>query len=256
MASFAWSLGMDRCCSKLGNGSRILIRASEPVYELRRVPIVECGEALVDYLEFEPKLVFDRPRFKYRRESLARIGVAERLSEAVKRLPPGYNLGIIEGWRPPHIQRRLYLATWKLFKERHPEWSDASLKRVVNRFTAPLGTKVPPPHSTGGAIDLVLLDDTGQPYDHNSPFEAFDPRGFAFDSPGISAEARKTRLILKGALEPTGLTNYPSEYWHWSYGDQGWAYRGGHNNAIYGPIEPEYYVPDPEDLVDTPVERA
>lgn len=233
-----------------------MIRASEPVYELRRVPIVECGEPLVDFLEFDPRLVLDRPRFKYRRETLARRGVAERLSAAVDRLPKGFRFAIVEGWRPEHIQRRIYQATWNMIRERHPDWSDVALKRLVNRYTAPIGTRVPPPHSTGGAIDLILIDDSGKPCDHNSPHEPFDPRSYAFDAPTISAAARETRAILKEALEPAGLTNYPSEYWHWSYGDQGWAYRGGHTHAIYGPIEPPGYTPYAEDLVDAPVERT
>jgi D-alanyl-D-alanine dipeptidase len=47
-----------------------------------------------------------------------------------------------------------------------------------------------------------------------------------------------------------GITNYPSEYWHWSYGDQGWAYRGGEPNALYGAITPAGWTPAPEDESD------
>ena len=43
-----------------------------------------------------------------------------------------------------------------------------------------------------------------------------------------------TCWALGAALLEGGLTNYPSEYWHWSYGDQGWAYRTGANQALYG----------------------
>jgi D-alanyl-D-alanine dipeptidase len=61
------------------------------------------------------------------------------------------------------------------------------------------------------------------------------------------------RRILSDAILPTGITNYPSEYWHWSYGDQGWAYRGGHPHAIYGPVTPTGYVPPEGDDVDEPL---
>ena len=47
-------------------------------------------------------------------------------------------------------------------------------------------------------------------------------------------------------MSSTGLTNYPSEYWHWSYGDQGWAYRGGHPAALYGMIEPPGWTTQPD----------
>ena len=59
----------------------------------------------------------------------------------------------------------------------------------------------------------------------------------AFAAPGISDEARRNRDLLKSVLEPTGLTSYADEWWHWSYGDNGWALRVGAANAIYDKIE-------------------
>lgn len=227
---------------------------AEPITDLRRVPIHECGEPLVDYIALCPRLVVDSPRFKYRRETLARQRVAEALCEAEARLPRGYRLGVIEGWRAPHIQRRMYLGIWLRFKERHPEWSDTKLRRVVNRYTAPPDApKVPPPHSTGGAVDVVLLREDLTPCDHTSPYDRFDPKGFAMEAPGLSNEAKETRDILRHVFEGTVLTNYPSEYWHWSFGDQGWAYRGGHAAAHYGLVMPPNWSPAPEDMADEPL---
>lgn len=34
----------------------------------------------------------------------------------------------------------------------------------------------------------------------------------------------------------SGLTNFRGEWWHWSYGEPGWALRGGHPTALYGAI--------------------
>lgn len=176
------------------------------------------------------------------------------LCGASKRLPAGYHLAVVEVWRPVEIQRRMYLGTWERIRKRHPEWSDATLLRVVNRYTAPPDSRnAPPPHSTGGALDAILVREDGSPYDHTTPFDRFDPACFAFDARGLSAEARKTRRILAEALSSVGFTNYPSEYWHWSYGDQGWAYRGGHPHAIYGPAVPSGWVPNPADMIDEPL---
>lgn len=230
------------------------ISLAEPVTDLRRIKIFECGEPLVDYREACPLLLIDRPRFNYRRETLVRRTVATFLDQASRSLPKGYRLAIIEGWRGPHIQHRMWLAGRKRFQELHPDWSETKLKRMVNRYTAPLSDKVPPPHSTGGAVDVTLLRDDGSYHDHSNPFEMYDPRGFAFAAPGLSDEARKTRQVLAAAFAETGLTNYPSEYWHWSYGDQGWAYRGGHPHAIYGAVTPVGFEPDPNDLGDEPFE--
>lgn len=229
--------------------------AAEPVRDLRRIPIVECGEDLVDFLVVCPELILDRPRYRYRRETLLRRGIAERLCRAARSLPPGYRLAVIEGWRAPHIQRRMYRANWDWWRARRPAWSDAALRRAVNRFTAPPDDpRVPPPHTTGGAVDLMLADASGAALDHCGPYDPFDPRGYPFDAPGLSHAARTTRAILAGALGAAGLSCYPSEYWHWSWGDQGWAYRGGHSRAHYGPILPLNWAPPPDEITDDPLE--
>lgn len=229
--------------------------AAEPVRELRHIKIQECGEPLVDYLALCPKLLRARSRFEYRRESLLRRSVAEMLCKAADALPPGYRLAVHEGWRPLYIQRRMYQTTWERFRQAHPDWSDLALKRVVNRFTAPLDPRVPPPHTTGGAVDLWLAHDDGSEYDHTSPFERFDRHCFPTLAPGLSPVARENRRILSEALEAGGLTNYPSEYWHFSYGDQGWAYRTGAPHALYGPVVPENWTPDERDAIDAPLIR-
>lgn len=146
----------------------------------------------------------------------------------------------------------MYLATWNRFRDLHPEWSDAQVRRVANRYTAPLHSVVPPPHSTGGAVDFALQDQSGEEVNMMLPFGRRDAHGFAFDAKGLSDESRRYRDILGSALSKGGLTNYPSEYWHWTYGDQGWAYRGGHPFALYGAIEPEGYQAPEEDDNDEP----
>ena len=229
------------------------ISIAEPVSDLRRIPIQECGEPLVDFTTLQ-NVYLGEPRFDYRRETLLREGVAVRLAAAAASLPDGYRLAVIEGWRAPHIQRRLYAMVWNRIKTANPTWSDVRLRRFVNRFTAPMNQRVPPPHTTGGAMDVELLNADGKPADVVSPFERRDMKCFALDAPGLSDIARHNRALLSGALAGAGLTNYPSEFWHYSYGDQGWAYRGGHAVARYGPITPENWTPDPRDDIAMPLQ--
>jgi D-alanyl-D-alanine dipeptidase len=230
------------------------ISLSEPVTELRHVKIVECGEELADFLARCPDLKMDRPRFNYQRATVLRSSVAEKICQADRLLPGGYRLAIVEGWRPPYIQRRMYQSVWNSFAEKHPDWSEVQLRRVVNRFTAPLNNRVPPPHTTGGAVDLALTDSDGNVLDMTSPFDQYDSKCWAFAAPGLSQTARGHRDIMAAALLQTGLTNYPSEYWHWSYGDQGWAYRGSKPNAIYGPVVPNDWSPNVDDDIEGPLE--
>jgi len=230
------------------------ISPAEPVSELRRIKIRENGEPLVDFLELCPDLKLDRPRFTYRRETMLRQEAAIRLCRANEWLmKKKLRMQVVEGWRAPLIQRRMYGAVWKQFKEKFPEKSDVALRRLVNQFSAPMSDRVPPPHTTGGAMDLALTTMNGHPLDMQSPFGAYDHACFPLDAPGLSDIARKNRDLLREAMDFGGITNYPMEYWHWSYGDQGWAYRGGHGAALYGPIEPQGWTPDPNDVTDEPL---
>jgi D-alanyl-D-alanine dipeptidase len=224
----------------------------EPVSHLRHVPIIESGEPLVDFLD-HPRIFQDRPRFNYRRETIARQSVVEFLWRAADALPKGYKLAIIEGWRPPYIQRRMFAWSYGRFKKQYPDWTDVRVKRLASQFTAPMDERVPPPHTTGGAVDLMLADESGQTLDHISPFLTRDHRAFPFAVKGLSDEASRNRNILAEAMATGGMTNYPSEYWHWSYGDQGWAYRGLHPAALYGAITPANWQPSPEDDTDVPL---
>ena len=225
----------------------------EPTSALCDIPIRESGEPMIDVLPLSDRLFLDRPRFDYKRESVLRQSVAERLARAAANLPAGYSFGIVEGWRPPFIQARMFRATWRMLAERSPDLSADELRPIVERYTAPMDETVPPPHTTGAAFDLALYEN-GDPCDLHSPFEWRDPAGFALDAEGLSGPARRNRDVLRAAFEGTGITNYASEYWHWSYGDQGWAYRGGHPHALYGAIEPDGWRPEARDDIDAPLE--
>jgi D-alanyl-D-alanine dipeptidase len=54
------------------------------------------------------------------------------------------------------------------------------------------------------------------------------------DSKAISKTALKNRQIMSEVLTQVGFANYPTEFWHWSYGDRYWAYQQGKDHAIYG----------------------
>jgi D-alanyl-D-alanine dipeptidase len=41
---------------------------------------------------------------------------------------------------------------------------------------------------------------------------------------------------LIDAMRAAGFVNYPTEWWHWSYGDRYWAYLLGKPAAIFGAV--------------------
>jgi D-alanyl-D-alanine dipeptidase len=215
----------------------------EPVSALRQIPIYDNGEPLVPFMEACPQIVWvpQHPVFTYHRYQLARKSVVEMLCRAADRLPSGIRLAIVEGWRPLEIQRQMHAATHARLTREHPEWSPGQISRKTNRFSAPMDKRVPPPHTTGAAVDVQLVDESGAVLDFMSPYDLMDARGAKMAARNLSAEARRNRELLRSVLEGpdgSGLTNYPSEWWHWSYGDQAWAYRGGHPAAFYAAIEP------------------
>jgi zinc D-Ala-D-Ala dipeptidase len=210
----------------------------EGMDRVSRVPVRDNGEPLVNVAELDlgVSLAASHPWSSFPRVYWVRRSVAEMLEEAQQSLPAGVRLELLEGYRPLRIQRRLFAAAYRHLRSRHPRWTPAQLREAANVLVAD-PVIAPPPHSTGGAVDVMLVDARGQRLDMTSPYpcsEASAPTA----CPGLAAEARANRALLVAALSGAGLTNYPGEWWHWSYGEPGWAVRTHSPHALYGPAEP------------------
>jgi D-alanyl-D-alanine dipeptidase len=121
-------------------------------------------------------------------------------------------------------------------RRRDPRAEADVLYERCSRFVAPPEVA---PHVAGAAIDVSLVDWNGQPVDLGTPVDASPESSDGacyFDAAGISASARRARGVLADALHAAGFVNYPTEWWHWSYGDRYWAYVVGAPAAIYGPV--------------------
>ena len=106
----------------------------------------------------------------------------------------------------------------------------------------------PPPHSTGGAIDLALADATGSIVDFGSPIDEISPRSHpdyylnysqeeSQNSQKLAQTYHQNRLLLKAVMEQAGFQRHPGEWWHFCYGDQMWAWLSEAPRAIYGRVE-------------------
>ncbi len=216
----------------------------EPVSELVKIPTRDNGEPLVDIFKVCPQLRWaeESPRFDFPRSGLARQSVAEMLKRAQELLPAGLHWQIVGAFRSFDIQKQMYDAARGELKTQHPDWSEELLTQYINVFSAPPIVETPPPHTTGGAVDLSIVDEKNERLDMVSPFE------IGWDSAptyveGLSDEARRNRDLLIRVLTESGLTNFPGEWWHWSWGEPGWALRTGHECALYGAV-PENQIPD------------
>ncbi len=208
---------------------------------IRDVPIIENGEPLIDLkdqaiITYSTKFILEDPECTHMRKT-----VYEKLCEAEKLLPAGVRFELIEGLRSLKTQARLFDEIYKEIQEKFPEMNEKELFMETSKFVAPIktleGVTNVPPHSTGGAIDITLINQNGEPLDMGiNPDDFYNEDFIRTDSPLISKEARKNRDIMSKALSEVGFVNYPGEFWHWSYGDKRWAFVREAKHSIYGPI--------------------
>lgn len=203
----------------------------EPIAALNRIVENDNGEPLVDVRVECPSVLVQRPQvIPYLRKT-----VAQMLEAAAQSLLPDYRIGVVECWRPIFRQQRIYDWHWEAAQEAFPHRNHASLRRTVNRFVAPVDQKAPPGHCTGAAVDVNLLDPDGTYVDVSSPFDRF--HASATYAHGLSPEAHAARMKLVHAMLGAGFSNCRDEWWHYSWGDAGWAVRTGKAECCYGLIE-------------------
>ncbi|WP_255955632.1 M15 family metallopeptidase [Streptomyces odontomachi] len=212
-----------------------IVLMSDP--KVAAVPVTECGERLVDVRVGGSLLVDGRKQDAADTFAYLREGVLERLLKAQTMLPENARLLFVEGYRLPSRQRRYFEEYASQLRAMHPEWSAAQVHAAASRYVSPPDIA---PHTAGAAVDLTLADTLGRELDLGTRMNA-DPEeseGACYtDAVNISEQARDNRTLLGTALTAAGLVNYPTEWWHWSFGDRYWALLTGETTACYGPKE-------------------
>jgi D-alanyl-D-alanine dipeptidase len=185
-------------------------------------------------------------------ELYLRHSVAGKLREVNARLEPeGLMLWVYDAWRPIAVQNYFH-DHWMpgYLKRAEPGLDSEALQIEVEKYWArgaPGGVVdpvSPPPHLTGGAVDLTLRRSDGETLFMGSIFDDVtavsntahfeDAFGLAFSD----IEARDNRRLLFWVMRDAGFANNPTEWWHFSYGDQMWARIMGKDTALYGPVAP------------------
>ncbi|TDD30041.1 dipeptidase [Kribbella turkmenica] len=192
---------------------------------ITRIPVIERGEPMVDLCTRG----ISTPDRQFARES-----VADRLAIADAFLPAGVRLHVVEGLRPIETQHAIYRGYRAELERLHPGSSDHELDELASRFVSPVEVA---PHVAGAAVDLTLIGAHG-PLDLGTPIDATPEQSNGacfFDATNLSQEARTNRSLLADVLTAAGLVNYPTEWWHWSFGDRYWAHLETRDHAIYGP---------------------
>lgn len=203
----------------------------EPIRALNRIKEIENNEPLVSIVEGAPHVFIARPSvIPYLRKQ-----VVEKLEQAALALPDGYKIGVVDAWRPFERQVKIYNWMWRCLEKARPDLSYPAKRRIICRFVAPVDQKAPPGHTTGAAVDVWLFDDNQNEYDVTSPFERL--RGAPTFVHGLTPEAEHNRMLLVNAMLGAGFSNCRDEWWHYSFGDAGWAVRMDETECMYGRID-------------------
>ena len=199
------------------------------------VPIEECDEPLVDLRGYPALIDADNLRVKSTAETRlhCRRDVAERLVRADGALPDGVRLLVVECHRPLAMQEHYWRVDLADLRDKHPDWSEDKLILENAKFVAP--PWIVPPHSTGGAVDLVLVDAGGRDLNMGSPLNEEGPL-METRAEAIPLGSQENRQTMLRAMQEVGFVNYGYEWWHYSYGDRYWAYTTGESSARYGSL--------------------
>lgn len=162
---------------------------------------------------------------------MCRKTVCEMVEQAEKLLPEGYRFVIFDAYRPAAVQQSL----WDYFRaQKIKENPDATPEEIdyQTMFCVSFPSYnilLPSLHNTGGAVDLTIVGPDGKEVDMGCEFDEFTDRAWTtYYEPGeagdgVNETARANRRMLYNVMTAVGFTNFPSEWWHFDYGDEKWG---------------------------------
>lgn len=227
----------------------------------RQVPIQECGEPLVAIplrlfaVETPHPYIKCGADYEGKSPYYLRQGVLDRLIQAQERLQqlhPGWRIQIFDAYRPVEVQEYMVNYTFEqTVAQRNLEVNQLSepeiaaiLSEVYQIWAIPsFDLETPPPHSTGAAIDITLVNELGNIVDMGSPIDEMSDRStpeyFADAQELLEQQAHHHRQLLDRIMTDAGFRRHPGEWWHFSIGDQLWAWLNNQSDLQH-PI-PAYY---------------
>ena len=206
-----------------------------------RLPIFDCDEELYPVptkgklrghsLYFEQGIPEASPTVT------VRAGVLARLRQVAASLPEPLSLVVFDGYRPLAVQQYLWDSFLAQIIRTEPHLTpDEALAKIRQFVAAPVADPLrPPPHRTGGAVDVYLVDDTGSHLPMGTAPDAVQPESVTRHFEDVPQEPfLSNRRLLYHAMTAAGFANYPGEWWHYEYGNQRWANITAAAFAVYG----------------------
>ncbi|RCJ37033.1 D-alanyl-D-alanine dipeptidase [Nostoc minutum NIES-26] len=217
-----------------------------------QIPIVECSEPLVkiplELFAVESPHPYEKLGAPYGEHSpyYLRKSVIENLIQAqnyLHLLLPNWRIQIFDAYRPVAVQQFMVDYSFaQVVQQRGLTQVDLSPNQrqeiwelVYEIWAVPsLDKQTPPPHSTGAAVDVTLVNDAGQVVNMGSLIDELSERShpdyYANNSHPQTQEYHAHRQLLRDVMLKAGFQRNPKEWWHFSFGDQMWAWL---NNQIH-----------------------
>jgi zinc D-Ala-D-Ala dipeptidase len=226
-----------------------------------QIPIFECGEPLIaiplKLFAVESPHPYEKLDAPYgdRSPYYLRQSVIENLLQAqnyLNLLHPNWHIQIFDAYRPVAVQQ--FMVDYSFVQavqergltdvELSPNQRQEVWEAVYEIWAVPsLDEKTPPPHSTGAAVDVTLVDDTGQIVNMGSPIDEMSERSHPdYYANFYHSEAQKYhvhRQLLRDVMLKAGFQRNPREWWHFSVGDQMWAWLNNQSNPA-NPVTARY----------------
>ena len=224
----------------------------KPYYQ---IPIKDCGERLIaiplDSFSVELPHPYVKLGAEYGAKSpyCLRQGVVEALFQAqflIEKRYPRWKIQIYDAYRPVGVQQFMVNYTFNsLVKDLELQEEQLSAQqrqdlwnRVYRLWAAPsLDHKMPPPHSTGAAVDVTIVNEQGERLNMGGEFDELSERShpdyYVSDQDGDSQQYHFNRQLIYRAMTNAGFCRHPEEWWHFSLGVQMWAWQHNqhHPNA-------------------------
>ena len=182
---------------------------------------------------------------------MARETVCKMLHDAESKLPAGLKFKIYDAYRPIAVQQALYDHFRAQKREENPGISEEDLDAVTALCVSfpSYNIMLPSLHNSGGAVDLTIIDEDGNELNMGCGFDEFTDRAWVDYYELIKAgdidpktgepttqeqidECAKNRRLLYNVMIEAGFTNFPSEWWHYDFGDEKWG-QFSNNVPIY-----------------------
>ncbi|MDJ0600000.1 MAG: M15 family metallopeptidase [Crocosphaera sp.] len=224
----------------------------------QNIPIQDCGEPLIaiplEQFSVETPHPYQKLGASYGQKSpyYLRSNVIEALIQAQTYLQqqyPGWEIHIFDAYRPVTVQQFMVDYTFTallqekglILEQLSPAQQDSLWQQVYQIWAVPSDDlATPPPHSTGAAVDITLIDDRGELLDMGGMIdelsERSQPNYYAQSSDSTKQTYHQRRELLHQIMTQAGFLRHPGEWWHFSLGDQMWAWQSQKAVAYYGKV--------------------